>query len=95
MDLTNITQLLLQQIGLDHGTIGEPSIELGVRTRMQALRLTDVAAYVACVTVDRAELQALTEEVIVPETWFFRGLDQLRYMAEVSRQWRPSLKSIM
>ncbi|MBC7818761.1 MAG: hypothetical protein IAG10_17870 [Planctomycetaceae bacterium] len=90
MDLTNITQLLLQQIGLDHGTIGESSIELGVRTRMQALRLTDVAAYVACVTVDRAELQALIEEVIVPETWFFRGFDQLRYMAEVGSQWRPS-----
>ena len=90
MDLTNITQLLLQQIGLDHGTIGEHSIALGVQTRMQALRLTDVAAYVACVTVDRAELQALIEEVIVPETWFFRGLDQLRYMAEVGRQWQPT-----
>ena len=90
MDLTNITQFLLQQIGLDHGTIGEHSIALGVQTRMRALRLTDIADYVACVTVDRAELQALIEEVIVPETWFFRGLDQLRYMAEVGRQWRPT-----
>ena len=90
MDLTNITQLLLQQIGLDHGTIGEHSIALGVQARMQALRLTDVAAYVACASVDRAELQALIEEVIVPETWFFRGFDQLRYMAEVGSQWRPS-----
>ncbi len=90
MDLTNITQLLLQQIGLDHGTIGEHSIALGVQTRMQALRLTDVAAYAACLIVDRAELQALIEEVIVPETWFFRGLDQLCYMAEVGSRWRPS-----
>ncbi len=90
MDLTNITQLLLQQIGLDHGTIGEASIELGVTARMQALRVNDVANYLARVIIDREELQALIEEVIVPETWFFRGFDQLRYMAEVGSQWRPS-----
>lgn len=90
MDLTNIIQLLLQQIGLDHSTIGEKSIELGVRARMQALRLTDIAAYLARVTIDRAEMQLLIEELIVPETWFFRGLDQLRYLAEVGSKWQPA-----
>ncbi len=84
MDLTPITQLLQQQIGLDHDTIGEKSIELGVQARMQSLRFNDVLAYVECVSANPMELQALTEEVIVPETWFFRGLEQLRFMAEVA-----------
>jgi chemotaxis protein methyltransferase WspC len=90
MDLTEITQLLLQRIGLDHGTIGEKSIELGVEARLRALRLHDSAAYVQRLMIDPGELQALTEEVVVPETWFFRGLDQLRFSAEVGRQWRPA-----
>ena len=90
MDLANITQLLLQQIGLDHNTIGHLSIELGVRSRMQVLRISDVAAYQARVAIDQAELQALIEELIVPETWFFRGLDQLRYLAEVGSKWQPA-----
>ncbi len=84
MDLTQITQLPLQQIGLDHGTIGEKSIELAVRSRMQSLGLSDVSSYVERVSNDSNELQALTEELVVPETWFFRGFEQLRYMAEVA-----------
>ena len=91
MDLTQITQLLRRQIGLDHGTIGEKSIELAVQSRMQALGLQDLASYVERVFGSRPELQALTEEVVVPETWFFRGFEQLRYMAEVGSQWRPAL----
>lgn len=90
MDLTNITQLLRQQIGLDHGTIGESSIEVAVRARMEAVRLADVATYVERLAANASELLALTEEVIVPETWFFRGFDQLRFLAEVGRQWQPA-----
>lgn len=88
MDVTPVTQLLLQQIGLDHDTIGETSIVLGVQARMQTLRLTNFVDYVDRVSADPKELQSLTEEVIVPETWFFRGLDQLRYMAKVASQWQ-------
>ncbi len=86
MDLTQITQLLLRQIGLDHGTIGEKSIELAVQSRMQTLGLSDVSSYVERVSSNLTELQALTEELVVPETWFFRGFEQLRYMAEVASQ---------
>lgn len=91
MDLTNITQLLLKQIGLDHGTIGEKSIELGVRSRMQSLRVADFATYTEQLADSRKELQALIEEIVVPETWFFRGFDQLRYMADVGSKWKPAL----
>lgn len=84
MDLTQITQLLLQQIGLDHYTIGEKSIELAVQSRMKCLGLSDVDSYVSCLSDSSLELQALTEELVVPETWFFRGVEQLRFMAEVA-----------
>ena len=88
MDLTQITQLLLQRIGLDHGTIGEKSIELGVQDRMRTLGLSELDGYVERVSNDSCELQALTEELVVPETWFFRGFEQLRYMAEVASKWQ-------
>lgn len=91
MDLTSVTQLLLQQIGLDHGTIGVKSIELAVQLRMQSLGLRDSAEYAERLRDSRVELESLIEEVVVPETWFFRGFEQLRYMAHVGSQWKPAL----
>lgn len=63
--------LLRQAIGVDVSTIGAASVERAVRARMAACGL-DEAGYWLRVNADASEAQALIDEVVVTETWFFR-----------------------
>ncbi len=72
MSFKAIKDLLKQTIGLNISTVGASNFERAVRQRMSALEIYDVHAYsVALRQVD--ELRELIDEVIVPETWFFRN----------------------
>lgn len=66
--------LLRRWMGLDPHTIGESAIRRAVRVRMLSLSLDDVPAYVRLVEADAAERDRLVEEVVVPESWFFRDV---------------------
>jgi chemotaxis protein methyltransferase WspC len=63
---------LKQAIGLDPASIGSSAISRAVRSRMAALHCRDTNAYAARLETDPAELKALVDAVVVPETWFFR-----------------------
>jgi chemotaxis protein methyltransferase WspC len=64
--------LLKDAIGLDATSIGSSAVERAVRQRQRACGIDDPTAYWAHVSASAAELQALVETVVVPETWFFR-----------------------
>lgn len=66
-----IEQLLKQTIGLNSASIGSSSIARAVQQRMRVLGITSTDTYQKRLS-SSAELQELIEEVIVPETWFFR-----------------------
>jgi chemotaxis protein methyltransferase WspC len=70
--LTAVEGLLECWLGLDPGTIGSAAIQRAVRIRMTALEIDELEAYVDVAEQDRAERDRLVEEVIVPESWFFR-----------------------
>lgn len=70
--LARLAPLLARWIGLDTGTIGETAIERACRTRMEALGIDALATYVDHVAADAAERDALIEQVVVGESWFFR-----------------------
>jgi chemotaxis protein methyltransferase WspC len=70
--MDHIVQLLNRVLGLDVASIGRPAVERAVIGRMAACALGDVCEYREFVRSSRAELQALIEAVVVPETWFFR-----------------------
>ncbi|MFO0907799.1 MAG: protein-glutamate O-methyltransferase CheR [Isosphaeraceae bacterium] len=74
MDLTAIQELLRGAIGLDPASAGKGPIAAGVRARMAALRipLDQLETYTAQLRSSRVELQALVEEVVIPESWFLR-----------------------
>lgn len=65
-------ELLARWIGLDPDTVGSASIARAVRTRMDALGVSDPAAVVERAAHDVAERDRLVEEVVVGESWFFR-----------------------
>jgi len=73
MPLQGIKTLLLNKIGLDTETIGDSSLQHAVDKRLAATQKTDLGDYFALLSKDRRELDALIEEIVVPETWFFRN----------------------
>jgi chemotaxis protein methyltransferase WspC len=83
-----IEQLLGRWIGLDPATIGTTAIDRALRLRMAALAILDREAYLARLAADREERDRLIDEVVVPESWFFRDeavFDDLRRLATARR----------
>lgn len=86
-----ITAMLEQKIGLDSASVGVSTISRAVAQRMKHCAAGDDGAYLALLNSSAAELQALIDEVAVPETWFFRDLVPFRLLSEVVvRDWVPA-----
>jgi chemotaxis protein methyltransferase WspC len=67
-----IELVLREWIGLDLATVGRTSLRRAIRSRLQARGSSDVAWYATVVASDRSERDALVEEMVVAESWFFR-----------------------
>lgn len=93
-----IEELLTRRIGLDPVSLGPRLIHRATERRMAELGIADPAAYAARVAGSESEQQALIEEVIVPESWFFRDERPFRWLAEHVRErwigapWRAPLR---
>ena len=81
-DWDRIGAMLTNRIGLDPAAVGSTLISRAVRIRMNELGLGDVDSYTALVGGSEIELQALIEEVVVPESWFFRDEAPFRHFQE-------------
>jgi chemotaxis protein methyltransferase WspC len=64
--------VLAARIGLDPQTVGAGAIQRALHARMSALGLHDRDAYLRHLVRSEHEQQELVEEVVVPESWFFR-----------------------
>lgn len=82
MSQRDIEKLLEKTIGLRIGSIGSLSIKRAINERMKRLGLVDVASYMEIFKKRPAEIHELVEEVVVPETWFFR--DHFPFVAMVN-----------
>jgi chemotaxis protein methyltransferase WspC len=90
MNIAGFASLLQQAIGLDAASIGNSAIERAVLARM-AKRQLDEQAYRELVGNSASELQSLVEEVVVPETWFFRDPEAFKILAICAlKQWLPA-----
>jgi hydrogenase maturation factor len=78
---TAAERLLSRWIGLDVSTVGPAAVDRAVRTRMAAIGETDAAAYAARAAADETERDALVEEVVVAESWFFRDPQVFEFIA--------------
>ncbi len=71
--------MLQEVIGLYPSSIGDASIERAIHHRMQAVGVTASGIkgereYLRRIQRDKEEFDELVEEVVVPETWFFRNV---------------------
>jgi chemotaxis protein methyltransferase WspC len=64
--------LLAERIGLDPRAVGSDTIARALRARMSALGLDSQGAYLQRLAGSPDEQQELIEEVVIPESWFFR-----------------------
>ena len=67
-----VERLLADRIGLDVASVGAGLIARGVETRMTQLGVRRLEDYQRILLEPTGELQALIEEVVIPESWFFR-----------------------
>lgn len=78
-----IERILRDEIGLDASTVGSSLIARAAQRRMSKRGIVSVHAYVKLVADDEHELQELIEEVVIPETYFFREPDAI---ADITRR---------
>ena len=79
--------LLKDASGLDVSSVGDSAVGRAVAARQQACALPDRRAYWDHVRKSPAEIQALIEEVVVPETWFFRDDEAFAALARFATEW--------
>ncbi|WP_165073054.1 CheR family methyltransferase [Paludisphaera rhizosphaerae] len=85
--------ILHERLGLDRASIGSGVVPRATNTRMKATGVHNVDEYARLAASSEAELQALIDEVVVPESWFFRDgapFDFLRDLARAGWTSRPS-----
>ena len=86
-----IVALLGHTIGLNPDAIGAETIVRAVRQRMAQCGTSDVQTYLDRLQTSEQELHALIDEVVVPETWFFRDQMPFAYLGRyVMAEWFPS-----
>jgi chemotaxis protein methyltransferase WspC len=88
MVLETIVTLLSQRIGLDATVIGDRKIARAVEERRIACGSLDLKAYFQTLQVSQPEFNALVEQIVVPETWFFRDRKPFDFLISYVRsQW--------
>jgi chemotaxis protein methyltransferase WspC len=73
MALEEIVNILNQKIGLNPSSIGISSIERAIHHRISCRNCVNIKEYSQLLLHDSKEVRELIEEVVVPETWFFRN----------------------
>ena len=73
MALEKIISILNEKIGLNPSSIGTSSIERAINHRIASRNCINISEYSKLLLHDAKEIRELIEEVVVPETWFFRN----------------------
>jgi chemotaxis protein methyltransferase WspC len=77
-----IEALLQKVMGLKVTSIGKSTLDRSVQKRMKKLSIKDKDAYLDTLKTSALELKELIEEVVIPETWFFRDHEPFKAMTK-------------
>jgi chemotaxis protein methyltransferase WspC len=90
MNLAPVADLLAGRIGLDPASLGPAALPAAVAEGMRALGLSDPVAYAGALAARPEAFDALTDRLVVAETWFFRG----GVFADLARQVAAALPAL-
>ncbi len=83
-----IEALLADRIGLDPAALPRGMLGRAAKKRMEEIGTDDLASYALKLAASEPELLALTEEVVVPETWFFRDEKPFAWLRDqIATRW--------
>ncbi len=85
--MPGIFNRLAERIGLDPPVLGQSAWRSAIRRRRSALRLTGEAEYAERLSRDTAEFDALIDELVVPESWFYRDATPFAEVRQRARRW--------
>jgi len=89
-----IEALLQKAMGLKVTSIGKSTLDRAVQRRMKSLAVSDRTDYVDTLRSSALELKELIEEVVIPETWFFRDSEPFKVMIQfLVKEWAPKHKN--
>jgi len=90
MSIAKIEQLLYQKIGLDVSSVGSRTISHAINKRMRQRKTSSIEHYWQLLKRSTDELKELIDEVVIPETWFFRNIDPFKMLVKYAQQeWLP------
>jgi chemotaxis protein methyltransferase WspC len=90
-NLVKLEAAVRRRVGFDPKSIGDQSLLRAVSHRMTELQVTDGNDYVTGLLKEDSEFDSLVEELLVPETWFFRDRQPFRCVQHyVAECWRPT-----
>ncbi len=78
---------ILERIGLEPDAIGLGSIAHAVRKRLQASGSPSVGEYARRLSLDGPAMDELLDELVVPETWFFRDAAPFECLRQWAGEW--------
>lgn len=79
--LPEVFQLLRDRAGINPESLGNPGILHALRRRMAAAGSPSPRSYAQRLASDPAEFQELLEDLVVPETWWFRDRSTFQALA--------------
>ena len=89
-----IEAILQKVMGLKVTSIGKSTLDRSVQKRMTALSIKDKNAYLYQLQTSALELKELIEEVVIPETWFFRDNEPFKALTKfLVTQWAQKHKN--
>ncbi len=86
MSLAIIETLLEQKIGFSAETVGSEVVIKAVRSRMEVSGMSGDDEYLAYLQHSEQEWEELFEEVVIPETWFFRNNHSFSFLKQYVRE---------
>jgi len=93
MTSTAIEKFLEKEIGLSADAVGSDIISKAVQLRMKDCGLQGPGEYLECLMSSGKEREKLIEEVVIPETWFFRNRESYVYLRQyLKNEWHHKSK---
>lgn len=85
----NIERFLSDTFGFDPELIGRRHISDAVKVRIKMVMTTDEDKYLEILKSDSEELDRFVEQIVVPETWFFRDRESFNFLKKnIDESWR-------
>src|SRR5689334_2520957 len=76
-----LMKMVESRAGLDGSVLGQTSLKRAMEKRMDVCSIHNAEAYVKKAEDDSMEWNELVEELVVPETWFFRDEEPFKCLA--------------